>query len=329
MPCYKRHQQRASCSGKRDPAAYLKKSQLATAAGIDRDYNYLKGVERHIDDASADARDRGVAGTHAQTESHSHLARRGGAFQKYLRDNQITVEYAPKGMSRQKSNQSRVTKNDNIFWTVEWRDESGEQELRDNAPESSTLRELYKGVQAAKRKRKLATEASVGANGPASKRVKGSQDATAPAFVESGHKAETTATGTKSAEHADAVQPPTGTSEQHEHHFYLLKTSTGASAKVLIPLDAATTLTGALKGQTVQEYPTVYVLRQPSDSLPDGFVHMKDYQPSTGRKGVGASTSGSSGRDTAVASERTEANGAGDQLDSKAILDMLKRDVRA
>lgn len=177
LPCYKRHQQRASCSGKRDPAAYLKKSQLATPSSIDRDYNYLKSVERNIDDASADAHERGIPNQHHPSDPQNRGFRREGAFQRYLRDHGIRVEYAPKGLSRQRSNQSRVTKNEQIFWTIEWRDGSGEQDLRHNAPDTTTLSELYRGVQTAKRKRKAVSEAADGSSRTTSKRTKTSEAA--------------------------------------------------------------------------------------------------------------------------------------------------------
>ena len=61
LACYKRHQQRASCNGQRDPAAYLKRSEWATPSGIDRDYNYLKSVERHVDSTGKEVRERGIS----------------------------------------------------------------------------------------------------------------------------------------------------------------------------------------------------------------------------------------------------------------------------
>lgn len=109
LPCYKRHQQRASCNGKRDPAVFVKRSQLATPAGIDQDYNYLKSVERNIDHAARETSDRGVG-----AQSNAKGTERGlhpeSLLQRYLVTNRINVERAPKGMSRQKTNQTRFTK---------------------------------------------------------------------------------------------------------------------------------------------------------------------------------------------------------------------------
>ena len=162
LPCYKRHQQRASCNGKRDPATYLKKRELATPTGIDRDYNYLKGVERTINDAGQDVRERGIPSQASRGADHGRQQMHEMAFQRYLSKHRITVTRAPKGMSRQKANQSRTTKKGQALWTVEWIDEDGEHDLRHNAPDSSTLEEMYFGVQKSKMskaKRKMAMQA--------------------------------------------------------------------------------------------------------------------------------------------------------------------------
>jgi hypothetical protein len=42
----RRHKAWSDCSGERDPAAFLPATTLRTAAGIDRDYNFLAGIER-------------------------------------------------------------------------------------------------------------------------------------------------------------------------------------------------------------------------------------------------------------------------------------------
>lgn len=325
LPCYKRHQQRASCNGKRDPAAYLKKSQLATAASVDRDYNYLKSVERSIDDASTDARERGAGLT---GDSQSRGPRREGVFSRYLASNGIVVEHAPKGLSRQKNNRSRVTKNGQVYWTIEWRDDSTEQELRHDAPESSVLSELYKGVQTSKRKRKAAAGV-VGDGAPShSKRPKGSDGLTGT-IVATDTPAKSGTADTLSGKQSppDGLDVTNGSDvqqheespakQQRESHLYLLKPSTTGPSRVLIPIDPSKTLTKILEGQTVQEYPTIYVLHDPPDSLPTGFNHV-DHEVKTSSHGLPTTTRAlQSGEDVAKS-----------ELDVKSILDMLKRDVR-
>ena len=105
LPCYKRHQQRAQCSGQRDPTAFVKSSDLATPAGIDHDFNFLVGIERALDQADRDVQD-GTAGGNSNTSSKAqekaHLATR-------IQAAGVTVQYAPLGMSRQKANQTRLS----------------------------------------------------------------------------------------------------------------------------------------------------------------------------------------------------------------------------
>ena len=341
LPCYKRHQQRASCSGKRDPAAYLKKSQLATASSIDRDYNYLKNVERNIDDAGADARERGAGSQHVAGDLQTRGPRREGAFRRHLAANDITVEYAPKGLSRQKNNQSRVTKNDKIFWTIEWRDASSEQNLRHNAPETSTLTELYRGVRALKRKRKAASETANDAARTAGKRIKASEVEYPSSGAKLPHttpiqqdetaaqdsQAESDKLGTDTQ---TSTVPPKKEDEDPEDYFYLLKHSTSPRGKVLIPLDGASTLTKALQGQIVQEYPTIYVLHEPPDTLPSGFVPADKYlSANEAHKGAEGARRDTDASAPAPGSSLAEQTGGGRDLDANAILKMLKRDVRA
>lgn len=49
LPCSQRHKTWSSCSGQRDPTAYMPSSKLKTAAGIDHDYNFLSAIERERD----------------------------------------------------------------------------------------------------------------------------------------------------------------------------------------------------------------------------------------------------------------------------------------
>ena len=151
LPCYKRHQQRASCDGARDPSAYMRKSQLATPAGVDHDYNYLKSVERNIDSAGRDLRHRGVGVDSARSKAASRAWQPESAFQRYLARNRITVDRAPKGMSRQKTNHTRSTNNGNIIWTVEWINGDGNREIHEDCSASEPIASLYAAFQIRKR----------------------------------------------------------------------------------------------------------------------------------------------------------------------------------
>jgi hypothetical protein len=152
LPCYKRHQQRAACSGKRDPGAYVKKNDLATPAGVDRDYNYLKGVERSIEDAAkaTSLREDGVESRPGRLATASRQPN--SLLAKYLERNLITVKHAPAGMSRQRSNQTRYTKSGKAFWTVEWIDEDDQRNIQDDSDGSTSLGELYGAICKAREK---------------------------------------------------------------------------------------------------------------------------------------------------------------------------------
>ncbi|PYH97988.1 hypothetical protein BO71DRAFT_372089 [Aspergillus ellipticus CBS 707.79] len=60
LPCTRRHKLWSQCSGIRDPAAYLRRNELATEASFDRDFNFITGIERSIERAGRDAENRGI-----------------------------------------------------------------------------------------------------------------------------------------------------------------------------------------------------------------------------------------------------------------------------
>lgn len=46
LPCTQRHKAWSSCTGRRDPTAFMPVSKLKTPAGVDHDYNFLSAIER-------------------------------------------------------------------------------------------------------------------------------------------------------------------------------------------------------------------------------------------------------------------------------------------
>lgn len=107
LPCYKKHQQRSSCNGKRDPSKYIKKSELATPSGFDHDYNYLKGLERTLEQADEDVNfDKTGDFTKAVTRGRQ----KDSQLEQYFRENGITVEHPPRGMARDLQNKTRMSK---------------------------------------------------------------------------------------------------------------------------------------------------------------------------------------------------------------------------
>ncbi|KAI7308534.1 hypothetical protein KC315_g13315 [Hortaea werneckii] len=378
LPCYKKHQQRASCNGKRDPAAYQKKSQLATASGLDRDYNYLKGVERQIDVAGQEAEDRGIGAKNATSKNVLRGWRADSALQRYLVQNNINIEHAPKGMSRQRNNQTRPTKSNRIVWTVEWLTTDGQRSLQHDCTESDSIISLYEthladlshveGQPRGSKRKRVETSSTKHPSQPDSKSAgdpettskKAASGATASHTLgdsesepqrevdASPNTADPAPKETNSPAPTTEHQPPTINQEptastdtenqeqsanQEPRYFYLLKTGTSSTSKVLLPLKEEASLTTSLKDQTVQEYPTVVVLAHSPDKLPPGYTLLEQYlkaQASEDAELHAALTAAGKSMETvktelpAPSSQQAEK----EELDAESILNMLKRDVR-
>jgi hypothetical protein len=83
----------------------VKKSKLATPAGIDHDFNFISGLERSRGEAEQNLESRGVVSAAGGTlPIDSSNARR------QIKATQVIVERAPIGLSRQKLNRTRWTK---------------------------------------------------------------------------------------------------------------------------------------------------------------------------------------------------------------------------
>ena len=80
----------------------MKKSELATPAGIDHDYNFLTRIERDLQRADKQVEDRGL-------DNPSDPRRNAGArlpSDQNFATAGVTVIQPPKGMSRQKENKT-------------------------------------------------------------------------------------------------------------------------------------------------------------------------------------------------------------------------------
>ena len=125
LACTRRHKLWSQCSGVRDPAAYLKRNELATESAFDRDFNFITGIERHLERADRDADNRGIDlsrriqgddpgdGSHdlnaGRKRKHLHqgLVKGEAGFLRAAEAGGVKVMRAPKGMSRSKKNGSR------------------------------------------------------------------------------------------------------------------------------------------------------------------------------------------------------------------------------
>lgn len=134
------------------------------------------------------------------------------------------------------------------------------------------------------------------------------------------------------SQHAEVLGMPSQMPESRPtNYYYLSKPGTPSTHRVLIPLDSDSTLTGSLHDRVVQEYPTIYVLPDAPDSLPECFTLESDY--ARGTRNSMTSHRQCAAMETNVAGggmgNGTNADSGPDQLDASSILEMLKRDITA
>ncbi|CAD0110933.1 unnamed protein product [Aureobasidium uvarum] len=300
LACSQSHKRRAACTGIRDPAAYISKSSLQTAGGIDRDYNFLSGVERNISRADKETSERGVSLDGKGKAVFQKRWHDNGALGKYLRDNGVVVHKAPIGMARQKANQTRfIAKSKRIVWSVEWVVE-GEKRVAE-VDESRSIEEAWKELVVEKErenKKRKRTQEDAGAKAQKQKVQSEKPDADkSKTQVVEGATTELESEG--SATNEPSVAPSTHetttqdapsqqeqasedtTLPQENTHFYLHKPHTSSTNTVLIPLTPTTTLTHALHQKHVLEFPTIYAfisnILGTTNPLPKGFITVQQY----------------------------------------------------
>lgn len=95
----------------------MKRADLATAKGIDHDYNYLTSIERVFDRAEKDAISRGVVLEEERRRSKQPV--KGEIqFNAALERCGVDVVKAPKGMTRSKQNQTICSKKYEGFFLI-------------------------------------------------------------------------------------------------------------------------------------------------------------------------------------------------------------------
>lgn len=309
-------------------------------------------MERTIDHASQDASERGIGVSASVSKNVARGRRPDSMLQRYLQENRITVERAPVGMSRQKSNLTRPTKRNHVVWTVEWVDLNGARTVQNDCLESASMRELYESLQTEKRNAKQRVIDGHG-DDSSQRGVKRKRNETKveegkgqpPDSTEDAQKGEPSAAPTSTISppappnelEDDPVPKPESTTQEPSGpkssapessnaalNFYLLRPSTTGRSKVIIPLSSTSTLTESLRDRTVQEFPTIVVLSETLDALPEGYILESAYNTTQAR--IKAKEKLVPGH------ERTGQNAdsvpeADEPVDAQGILDMLKRDV--
>jgi hypothetical protein len=167
LPCVKLHKKRAACSGVRNPAAYLKSSELATPASIDRDYNFITKVQRDIERAEDEVAERG--GTLGSGRGPKNAQGEKSKLELEYEAGGVTVIKAPLGLTRSKQNKTHWDKRHGcVMWTVEWVLQNDQRVLANVQGGKTVLDAFTNGVgkKGLQRKRKLGNEMRQGEERP-------------------------------------------------------------------------------------------------------------------------------------------------------------------
>ncbi|KAF2706804.1 hypothetical protein K504DRAFT_470825 [Pleomassaria siparia CBS 279.74] len=355
LPCYKRHQTRALCTGKRDPTKYVKKSQLITPAGIDHDFNFITRIERELNRVEKHGKDKGLG----NAPEPQQPMRKGNLKDNDYASAGVNVIRAPKGLSRQKENQSYLTNRKNITWTVEWIREDKTRILTQCLSTESVFK-LQPFPTASKKRSNPSSQ-------PSNKQSRDSENVStlppdkvrrlnvetgdekeeppSPRHHSPGNDQASDDTGEDSRESssntevANALHPSLSLdgsdskSLPSEYNCFLLRPRTSSSRHVLTPLSSSATLGQSLHGRTVLEFPTIYAFPSFLTQLPEGFMLEEDYVKEEDKeqkefeyllkhaqpeilKALHSSNNVEGGNET-----------ADHEFDSRKILDVLKQDL--
>jgi HIT zinc finger len=316
LSCVKCHKQYAQCSGVRDPAAYRKRSELATPSSIDQDFNFITKVERSLKRADDEVTERGI---HL---APAGLKRYGGPqktkFESEVEMRGIKLIRAPQGLSRRKQNKSSW-KGNALMWTVEWLPFNGDVRWQ-NVAESKTVGESFfahYGRKGLSRKRKREPDESVSRQ---TRKQDDGEDIAKQEEVVLKMEAAAEIALSSAPEAEEAPQPAAERRQPlQDLHFYLHRPQTSSKLKCLIPIDSKATWKEILNGRTLLEFPTVYVREEPPEELTGPFILEQDYSQKHGEDLVVHTHPVLESTDDSTSSPST--------LDSNKILEVLKQDL--
>ncbi|PUU83008.1 hypothetical protein B9Z19DRAFT_1119810 [Tuber borchii] len=231
VACVKKHKLYAQCSGRIDATTFVKRSVLLSSpATLNRDFGFLTGVERAL-------------GTALEEEDGDGGGAEGrGRLEGFFKRSGVSVKWAPRGMKRAVENCTAVSKGrkgKHVIWTVEWivlgsRGIGGEVErvLDRNVSEHTPISQAYFYPT------------------PPSNSTTAYEDSGSP------------------------LQPPRKKAKKDKQdtsqtRFYLKRVGCPANSPALIKLDGNKSLSVALRGRVVEEFPTVLVWS--GDGDPAGY----------------------------------------------------------
>jgi hypothetical protein len=332
LACVKTHKKRAACSGIRNPAAYLKSSELATPASIDRDYNFITKLQRGIEQADDDVAERGITLVPARNGKNAHAGK--SKLEVEYEACSVTVVKAPVGLTRSKQNKTHWDKRHNcVMWTVEWVLQNDQRVLA-NVQSGKTVIDAFTngvGKKGLQRKRKLGeVQQEEEERPPKPKETKRHEEPVVqqPAAEkpdEEQHKDPADPVETKESA---GVSPPQNTAKTNagenaasQMHFYLHRPRTSSKHTCLIPIPPSTSVSDILRDRTILEYPTIYARPEAEDELISPFITEKAYEEQYGIDVVPR---------THVVGQEYDVHALGgipDHIDERKIMEVLKRDI--
>ncbi|KAI9744879.1 MAG: hypothetical protein M1818_001804 [Claussenomyces sp. TS43310] len=295
-------------------------SAVATPAGIDHDYNFISSIERGIERSERlIVEDKGLVTRHELLPDRDRPFRGIGRYGrripwvghdphqplgKAIQRIGVVVDKAPKGMKRNEDNNTNWSKNEkSINWAIEWIQEDG-QAIVGKGMDKHSIGRIYarlldqertRAMSLAEKKleKKRRREDTEGER--ARKRLK-LEEADSQAFGQinflQNPRSSAWNVDTRELDVVEDVQSDVRTFSEnldiHQRvcklHFYLQRPYTPASQpKVLIPLPPLDTLSTLLRGRVLQEFPTIYVLSSPPETLPAEFM-LEDHYLTHGKR---------------------------------------------
>lgn len=322
LPCIKRHKARSDCSGVRDATAFVPRKRLATAAGVDHDYNFISAIERARERSEREIiEERGILREGElrpvmvdglETRMRNGKPKKmvvsrplknqdemdGEGMRGRLRRFDITLVSAPAGMTRKKENQTRFFKRSRrIEWFVEWflvREGEGNitrvtTKMVDDLP-------VCDGFLLNRQTRAFGTmelrEDGKGQKGNLASGPNTSQDPLTscwlPGTMICSQIPRTGQWIDRPQEHRQYGVPEKDFQALTERvEFYLSRPPTTSTAPTtLTPIDPALKLHDVLSGTAVLEYPTIYAVER-SAGIPSGFVVSSKQKTGAKRKAEG------------------------------------------
>lgn len=272
----KKHKAWAQCSGVRNPAEYRKRADLATPSSIDKDFNFIAGVERSITRADENVLDRGI---HLAPARQLRSVDARPKVDMEIEERGVKVIKAPKGLSRSKTNKTHwANQHKGIMWAIEWVCTDGER-IMGVSLETRNIEEAFVNTIGKKkiiRKRKMSLGERARDSSSSTKLVR--QESTRALPHSESREPGLADHSTAISQNGEVAPIPTMKDPAAGLYFYLHKPTIPSRFKCLIPLSRDQSLRSALEGRTVLEYPTIFMRDERPEELKEPYLTEDEYK---------------------------------------------------